>query len=225
VRKFLLLVLVVVIGLLVVADFGARAAVANQLEKRLRKDVPSATSATVDIDSFPFLGRLAVSGRIAEIHASVTDVEAGPLRLARVTVDLHDVHLDRDALFRSRRAELTSIGQGTATADITQEELSDKLHLPIQLRDGKIGVRAGPLQVGAKVTVQDNVIRVAAGPVSLPALRVPKAPLLPCVANAEILDGRIRVSCTLDKVPDELIAIVKSTRANELGSLSGDIPR
>lgn len=209
-RKFLVVALIVVVGLLVGADFAARAAVTHQLENRLRKDVPSATSATVEIDSFPFLGRLAVSGRIATVHAEVTDVAAGPLKLARVTVDLHEVHLNRSALFRRRRVELTSIGKGTASAEITQEELSAELHVPVQLSDGKIGVRAGPLQVSAKLTVQDNVIRLSAGPVSLPALRIPKAPLLPCVANAEILEGRIRVSCTLDKVPDELLQIVKS---------------
>jgi hypothetical protein len=80
----------------------------------------------------------------------------------------------------------------------------------VRLRNGKIGVRAGPLEATAKVTVQDNVIRVKAGPVTLPAIRIPKAPLLPCVANAEVLEGRIRVSCTLSQVPEELLRLVKS---------------
>jgi hypothetical protein len=209
-RKILLVLLVVVIGLLVIADFAARAAVANQIENNLKRDVPSATSASVDIDSFPFLGRLAVSGKVSTLHATVTDVDAGPLKLARVTVDLHDVHVDRQALLNERRVELTGIGKGTATAEITQDELSDALNVPVRLSNGKVGVRAGPLQATAKVSVQDNVIRVSAGPVSLPAIRIPKAPLLPCVANAEVLEGRIRVSCTLNQVPEELLRIVKS---------------
>ncbi|HUQ62368.1 MAG TPA: DUF2993 domain-containing protein [Acidimicrobiales bacterium] len=216
-RKLLLVVLLLIVGMLVVADFAARAAVEDQLQANLRKDVPSATSASVEIDSFPFLARLLVSGELSELHASATDVDAGPLSLARVTVDLQDVHIDRDALLRQRRVELTGIGKGTATAEITQEELSDALNVPVQLSNGKIGVRAGPLQASAKVSVQDNVIRVNAGPVSLPAIRIPKAPLLPCVANAEILDGRIRVSCTLDEVPPELLRLATTNRRLEGG--------
>lgn len=209
-RKVLLALFLVTIGLLVGADYAARAAVENQLEHNLRRDVPSATSASVDINSFPFLGRLLVSGKVSTLHASVTDVNAGPLKLARVTVDLHEVQIDRQALLRQRRVVLTGIGQGTATAEITQEQLSGALNIPVRLSNGKIGVRAGPLEATAKVTVQDNVIRVKAGPVTLPAIRIPKAPLLPCVANAEVLEGRIRVSCTLSQVPEELLRLVKS---------------
>ncbi|MDQ6927357.1 MAG: DUF2993 domain-containing protein [Actinomycetota bacterium] len=209
-RKIFFVLLMAVVGLLVAADFGARAAAANQLQHNLQKGVPSATSASVEIDSFPFLGRLLASGQVSTVHATVTDVDAGALKLARVTVDLHDVHIDRQALAGQRRVELTSIGKGTATAEITQEELSTALHVPVRFSNGKVAVRAGPLQATAKVTVQDNVIRLTAGPVSLPAIRIPKAPLLPCVANAEVLEGRIRVSCTLNQVPEELLRIVRS---------------
>ncbi|MDQ6909859.1 MAG: DUF2993 domain-containing protein [Actinomycetota bacterium] len=209
-RKLWLVLLVAIVGLLIAADFAARAAATNQLERNLARDVPSATSASVAIDSFPFLGRLLVSGKVATLHASVTEVDAGPLKLARVNVDLQDVQLDRQVLLRQRRVVLTSIGRGTATAEITQEALSGALNIPVRLSNGKVGVRAGPLQATANVTVQDNVIRVNAGPVSLPAIRIPKAPLLPCVANAEVLEGRIRVSCALNQVPEELLRIVKS---------------
>lgn len=209
-RKLLLVLLIAIVGLLIAADFAARVVVTNQLERNLARDVPSATSASVAIDSFPFLGRLVVSGKVATLHASVTDVDAGPLKLARATVDLQDVQIDRQALLRQRRVVLTSIGGGTATAEITQEQLSDALNVPVRLSNGKVGVRAGPLQASAKVTVRDNVIRLNTGPVSLPAIRIPKAPLLPCVANAEVLDGRIRVSCTLNQVPEELLRIVRS---------------
>jgi hypothetical protein len=209
-RKVLFLILLLIAGLLVAADLAARAVVADQIENNLRRDVPSATSAHVDIDSFPFLGRLLVSGHVSTLHASATDVDAGPIKLARVRVDLHDVHVDRQQLLNQRRVELTGIGKGTATAEITQEELSDALNVPVRLRSGKVGVRAGPLEATAKVSVQDNVIRVNAGPLSLPAIRIPEAPLLPCVANAEVLEGKIRVSCTLNRVPEELLRIVKS---------------
>jgi len=40
---------------------------------------------------------------------------------------------------------------------------------------------------------------------SVPRLRIPRLPLLPCVADAEILPGRIRMSCTVDQVPAELV--------------------
>src|SRR5437870_204039 len=98
VRKVLVVLLIVVVGMLVVADFGARAAVENQLEHRLEHDVPGPSSASVTIDSFPFLGRLLVTGQLSTLHAEVSNIEAGPLRLSKVTVDLHDVHINREAL-------------------------------------------------------------------------------------------------------------------------------
>jgi hypothetical protein len=197
--------------MLLVADFGVKAAVENQLADRVQKAVPSATSTTVQVSSFPFLGRLLVSGTVAKIHAAATDVTAGPVHFARVTVDLHDAHISRDALLRERKVDLTGVGSGTATAEVTQQELSRLLGVPVELGGGRISVRAGPLRASAAVSVQDNVLRVNAGPLSLPTVHIPKAPFLPCAANAEVLDGRIRVSCTVDRVPPELIEAVRNS--------------
>jgi len=40
---------------------------------------------------------------------------------------------------------------------------------------------------------------------SVPALKIPRLPLVPCVADAVILAGRIRLTCSVDQVPPELL--------------------
>jgi hypothetical protein len=53
--------------------------------------------------------------------------------------------------------------------------------------------------------VSDNTLRLSVTGLSVPVLAIPKLPLVPCVADAEILPGRIRLTCTVDEVPAELV--------------------
>src|ERR1700738_2549498 len=69
-----LFVLAVLLG---AVDIEARVYAQRQLERRIEAKVPGAT-ATVNISSFPFLGRLAVSGTVPKIRAQVAHVGSGP---------------------------------------------------------------------------------------------------------------------------------------------------
>jgi len=197
---------VVIVGLLLVADIAARQAVESQLERRLSREASGADQATVHLDSWPFLGRLALSGRVTKVRATVADVVVSRLRLARISVDLHDVRLDRDRLVGHRQVDLTEVGSGMAVAEITQADLRRALNnVPVVLEAGRIGVSVGGVSVTVRVTVADGVLRLSAGGISIPAIRLPKLPLLPCVTDAEAGPDVLRLSCRLDAVPDELL--------------------
>ena len=204
-RKLVVL-LVVVVGLLLVADVAARRASETQLERRIVKDVPGATAAKVRIDSLPFLGRLAVSGQVPAVHATADDVTVRRLRFSRISVDLHDVRIDRDRFFRHRQIDLEDVERGFATAEITQSDLRAVLgDVPIVLEDGRIGVTIGGVRASVSVTLRDNVLRLNAGRLAIPTITLPRIPLLPCVTDAVAEVGRLRLSCTLSTVPDELL--------------------
>ncbi|HEX2191601.1 MAG TPA: DUF2993 domain-containing protein [Acidimicrobiales bacterium] len=203
-RKVVLLV--AVLALLLVADVAARRASESQLEQRILDDVRGATAAEVRIDSLPFLGRLAISGEVSAVHATVDDVRVSRLRFSRINVDLHDVRVDRKRLIVDRQVDLQDVERGFATAEITQADLRAVLgNVPIVLDDGRIGVTIGGVTASVSVNLEDNVLRLNAGRLPIPTITLPRIPLLPCVTDAVAEVGRLRLSCTLASVPDELL--------------------
>lgn len=193
------------VGLLVAADIGARSVAESQLRDRVAAAVSPGGTTSARISSFPFLPRLLISGDVARIQVATADVTVDRLTFARVSVDLQDVTLDRSRLFDERTVVLESLGRGTATAEVTQDRLSEALGVPVTLEAGRVRVRVAGAQVTANASVSDNTLRVTVAGLSVPALKIPKLALLPCVADAVVLPGRIRLTCSVDQVPPELV--------------------
>lgn len=186
----------------------------------MRAAAAPAGETTAEIDSFPFIGRLATAGEVSRIRVSAADVTIEGVRFARIAVDLEDVTFDREPLLSDFKVVLKSLGRGTATAEVTAEELSDRLDLPITLEAGRARVRVAGQTVTATASVDDNTLRLSVAGFSVPALRIPKLPLVPCVANAEILPGRVRLTCSVDEIPPELVGrdLVSGERSVDRGS-------
>jgi len=200
-----LLLLAVVVGLLAAADLGVRSVAESQLRDRVAASVQSAGPTTVRIESFPFLGRLLTSGGVPRIRISVADITAERLTFARVSLDLEDVTFDRSRLLSQRQVVLQSLRRGTVVAEVTQDRLSGLLGVPVTLERGRVRVRVAGQVFTAAASVTDNTLRVTVAGLSLPALRIPRIGLLPCVADAEIVAGLLRLSCQVDKLPTELL--------------------
>lgn len=177
----------------------------GQLRDRVALAAAPAGATTARIESFPFLGRLLTSGRVSRIHVSAANVTVEGLTFARVDLDLHDVTFDRNRLVAGQKVVLSSLARGTATAEVTAAQLSDRLGVPITLSAGRATVQVAGQTVVATASVRDNTLRLAVAGLAVPGLRIPKLPLFPCVADAEILAGRVRLICTIDKVPAELV--------------------
>lgn len=187
------------------ADIGARAVAESQLRERVAASADPAGPTSARIDSFPFLGRLLTAGDISRMRVSAAQVTVEGLTFARVSVDLHDVTLDRDRLLSAREIVLESLSSGTAVAEVTQDELSERLGVAVDLEAGRARVRVAGQMVTATASVSNNTLRLSVSGLSIPALRIPRLPLVPCVADAEILPGRVRLSCSVDQVPAELL--------------------
>ena len=205
------MLLLAVVGLLLAADLAARRAVEAQLETRIRTEVPSAEGPRVHIDSFPFLGRLAASGRVKAVRASVQDVQASRLRFSTVRIELRNVEVDRGRLVGDRQLDLQTIDRGTAVAELSQSALRDALGgLPVVLENGRIGVTVRGVSATVQASVRDGVLRLSAGRLAIPPVTIPKLPLLPCVTDAEAGPGVLRLSCRLLEVPRELLREVNT---------------
>lgn len=206
----LVVLAVVVVGLLVVADLGARQVAEEQIADRVAATEGVRGRPRVRIASFPFLGRLLLSGTVTDLEVAVDDVETERLRLASVAVDLAEVRISRDELLSGRRVVLQDVGRGAARAEITQEELSRLLDLPVTVERGRVRVRVRGQQVTATASVRGDVLRLAVAGVQLPAVTIPRLPLVPCLADLELLAGRVRLTCRLDQVPPDLVGRIQA---------------
>jgi hypothetical protein len=190
---------------LVAADVGARAAAESQIRDRVVVAAGAAGETTTRISSFPFLARLLTAGDVSRIRVSAADVTVEELTLARVALDLHGVRLDRDRLLSEQKVVLTDLDRGTATAEVTADQLSERLGVAVTLEQGRARLRVAGQTVTATASVEDNQLRLSVAGFNVPRLPIPRIPLVPCVADAEILPGRIRMSCSVDRVPAELV--------------------
>jgi len=206
-RKLLLLA-VVVAGLLVVADVAARKVAEDQVADRVAASDGVEGQARVEISSFPFLPGLLASGTVDDLTVTVDDVRTDRVRFATVAVDLERVRVSREELLSGRRVVLQDVGRGTARAEVTQEELSRVLDLPVTVERGRVRVRVAGQQVTAEASVRDNVTRLSVAGAQVPGLTLPRLPLVPCLADVELVPGRVRLSCRLDRVPADLVGRV-----------------
>lgn len=197
--------LAILAGLLVAADVGARSVAESQIRDRVVVAAGPAGDTTARISSFPFLARLLTAGDVSRIRVAATDVTVEGLALARVALDLHGVRLDRDRLLSEQKVVLTDLDRGTAIAEVTAGQLSERLGVAVTLEQGRARVRVAGQTVTATASVEDNQLRLSVSGFNVPRLRIPRLPLLPCVADAEILPGRIRMTCSVDQVPAELV--------------------
>ena len=87
--KKLLITLVVVVGLLVGADFGARA-IAESMGAKTLAEQSDVSNPDIDIHGFPFLTQ-AIKGTYEHVTLSADDVMLGTVT-TQATVDAYDVH-------------------------------------------------------------------------------------------------------------------------------------
>ncbi len=167
--------------------------VANRIEQRF-----PGSHATVTISSSPYLVRLVVFGTVQKVHAHVTDVPDGRLRLDTVDVTARDLKVDRGQLLHGK-TRLDSLSTATITARVSVAKV---------LRAYGLGAIAdlGGLATGAKGTVktQGNQVQISIGPLSF---AFTSTGLVPCVGSAQVSAGQLILSCTTRSVPPALQAV------------------
>jgi hypothetical protein len=106
-----LLLLAVVGAALGGAEFGSKAYAEAQIAEVIEDRTPGQQDPSVDIDSFPFLGRLLVSGAVGDISVRAHTVRAGPVEFDNLELELEGVRVDRDLLLQ-RQVKLREIDAG-----------------------------------------------------------------------------------------------------------------
>ncbi|WP_026449429.1 LmeA family phospholipid-binding protein [Actinopolyspora mortivallis] len=107
--KKLVITLLVVLGLLVAADFGAAAVAENRVATKLGDSLELGQEPEVRINGFPFLTQ-AARGDFRDVWLDAPGVDAGPLSDVDVQADLHHARVDTFAM----------IGGGSSRIDIAE---------------------------------------------------------------------------------------------------------
>lgn len=178
-RKVLIgfvVLLLIVAGLLVVADRlaagAAERAIADQVEQEVAKQDARSAPPQVEVSGFPFLTQV-LAGRYEHISIVLTDVQGtvqgGTVSVPRLDVDARNVKASLDTL-RTRKGDVTAEtvdGRGTITYD-SLAKLLDRPGLKLGEQNGKLAVTAPVDVLGVKLTVRGTAdVAVANGKVAL----------------------------------------------------------
>jgi hypothetical protein len=147
VRK-LLIVLLVLAGVLLVADFAARGYAEGQAGQVLERSLRLSKQPSVSLGGFPFLVH-AATGRFPSVSLQASDVVAEGVKLRKVQITLHDVEFSLSGLV-SGAASRVSVAGGDGSAALTADAVNAILRAqgaPVTVRfsDGSVAIRSDQL--------------------------------------------------------------------------------
>lgn len=209
-RRWLLRLLVALnaVALLVVATELAAAALT---EHWLAAQVRSATGAgevTARIHSFPFALEVLVTGRAGRIAVTASDVPAGALTLARVSVDARRLHLDRRDLLGHGQVRVTSVDRAEITVEITTQELSGVVGHEVGVSSqNTLVVTVNGVALPLTVEIVDgHILTLGSAGHQLAAVDLTLSPVIPlCDLTVVAASGVVSLTCQVEPVPQSLV--------------------
>lgn len=187
-------------------DVAAKQYAQHQIEQRAQIQAGDGATAKAAIHSFPFVGRLLVTGSAGDLDLRVHHVVAQAVTFSTVRVQLYDVHVDKGKLLGQRKVELTSIRKGVVTVGIDQAELTKRVGFPVTVSGGKVSVDVRGQTVVAVPSVVNGSLRLQLGPLPALTVPIPKTDLIACqVATVVLNGGEVRLSCETDNIPPALL--------------------
>lgn len=207
-RAFLVVLVpavVLVVLLLAGAELLARPAIEQAVEDHVdeRLDV---SSVDARLGGFLVVPTMLATGEVSRLDVDVRDLVRPELTVESVRVRLFGIEVDRGALLEGK-ARLERVDRGEVEAEVSQADLQAAIPegvAVLQLSPGRATVHVGGVAADVGVDVSGSVLQLDLGP--LPALTVSlPADVFPCPLEGEVLEGRLRLWCTLEEVPTWLL--------------------
>jgi LmeA-like phospholipid-binding len=223
VRKWILLVIpTVILLILIVGDQAAKGWAESKLAERAAAYYPPGSGSSASIHSFPFIGRLLISGSVPRVDVNLDDLRIQEVLIRQLSIHVTDVRLNRSDLF-SGKVHLDDVGQGKLVATIDGPSLARAAGLDLRFAPGEVSVheKIQGVDVIAKGTVAVKGNTVTVTPTSVQGLnvpasrfavsyRIPGIEILPCQADVKIIQSGIVVSCNVTDVPPALVQAAQS---------------
>jgi len=156
-RRFLLVV-VLLVGVLAIADRVAAFAAERVVAERIQTDEQLAVRPDVNIAGFPFLTQM-FSGHYDHVDVAVHDLQRGPLHISQAVAHLYDVRLPFSAVVH-QHVDRIVVSHATAEIDLDYADVNKALaskHLQLSRGSGgRVHVTAGGSAAGIAVHVDGD---------------------------------------------------------------------
>ncbi len=183
--KKLRLVVIVIVGLWLLAELAVIPLAQGQIEKAVAQRSEGEAGVSADIDSFPMITRVLLTGQVKELSVTLDQVARQRLTFAEVTFQVSGIDVDRAAILQ-REVKIKSIDRGTVTATVDLGALGGIL--------GRIGSF-----IGNDVRVEDGQLHI--GPSSFPL----GDDIFPCDPDGQIEGEQVILTCSTTEIPDALL--------------------
>jgi hypothetical protein len=183
--KKLRLLVIVLVGLWLAAELAVIPLAEGQIESKVAERSDGEAGVSADVDSFPMIARVLLTGRVKELSVTLDQVARQRLTFAEVTFQVSGIEVDRGAILQ-RNVRIRSIERGTVTASVDLGALGGVL--------GRISSF-----LGTDVRVEDGQLHI--GPSSFPL----GDDLFPCDPEGRIEGERVILTCSITDVPDALL--------------------
>jgi hypothetical protein len=205
--RLLVLLVVVAAVVAVAAEVVVPPRIEDAIEERVAAEVPEAATVAAEVDSFPVVARGLATGEVQRLVVTLEDVARPEVSIESVEVEVVGIEVVRQALFDGE-VDLQRIERGTLTALLSEADLEEALpvdFVDLTLTPGRVEATVVGQTVGSDVEVIDGRVVFALGPLPDVSVALPGPEFFPCPLEGEVVSGALRLSCTLDRVPDYLL--------------------
>jgi hypothetical protein len=207
VTRLVVLLVVVVLVVAVAGEVVVPPRIEEAIEERVAEEVPEAGSVRAELDSFPVVARGLVTGEVQRLVVTLEEVTRPEVEIDSVQVEMTSVEVERRALFDGE-VDLERIERGTLTAVISEASLEDALPgavVDLSLSPGRAEATIAGQTMGSDVTVAGGQVRFDLGRLPDVSVALPGPEFFPCPLEGEVVDGAVRLGCTLVRVPEYLL--------------------
>lgn len=121
-KKFIAFLVVVIVAIVVAAQFFLPSFVANKLEQEINNKLHPETI-SLRIESSPAIAM--VGGRVDVMRGVLENVKLGNLNFADVHMDVNNLEFSPIALFMNQTMEIQQMGKGEIEGTVTASDLKD----------------------------------------------------------------------------------------------------
>jgi hypothetical protein len=168
---------------------------ADELERRT-----GAGAAAVDVRSFPLVESLVRRGEVREVTVRLEDVVSNGVPLAMVTLTGVDVGVDRTDAVRGD-LRITRLDRADIMVEISEDDISAVFGVDVDLEIDRLtlSIDGKPSPLSAPV-VEDREL-ILEGELGRLTLPLPGEEFLPCDPAPVVLDDRLVLLCSSDRLP------------------------
>lgn len=199
--------LLVLLGLLVGADFAARYSSGRWLAGQVRS-ATGAAEVSASLGGFPFLPPLVFSGSINSAEVVAKNVPAGLLNLEQVSVDARQIEIDRSLFWKSQVVKPTAIEAALVTVALSPTALSAAIGHQVTLTSGgqvRVDVAGRSLLAEVRLVAGRSLV-VSVGGVTVATIDLSGSKLLPaCQMSTSVRASLLVFECRLSPVPASLL--------------------